>query len=261
MISAGGARRPGRRSRGRGGAGATGSRRSSTCSGAGGSRPAGARSFERVYDLTERMIPPEILAATRAERGRRAEGAPRAGGPVARHRHRARPRRLLPHQHPRRPAARRRARRGGTPGAGHRRGLDATRRSSTPRRARRAGSTRVPCSRRSTRWSGSGPAPSGSSTSATGSRSTPRRRSGCTATTSCRSCSATSSSRASTSRPTGPTACSWYGAHSRSRATTRSRSRSRWPRSSRCSAAGSASTAWSCDDHGDLAPALRSVVG
>ena len=50
-------------------------------------------------------------------------------------------------------------------------------------------------------------APSGCSASATASRSTSRRRSGCTATTCCRSCSATGWSRGSTSRPTGRPAC------------------------------------------------------
>ena len=59
------------------------------------------------------------------------------------------------------------------------------------------GSTPGRCCRRSTRWSGTATAPSGCSTSSTGSRSTRRRRSGSTATTCCRSCSATRSWRGS----------------------------------------------------------------
>ena len=72
----------------------------------------------------------------------------------------------------------------------------ASRPTSGTRRAGRAASTRARCCRRSTTWSGSASAPSGSSGCTTGSRSTRRRPNASTATTCCRSCSATTSSRA-----------------------------------------------------------------
>ena len=91
--------------------------------------------------------------------------------------------------------------------AGRGRRLGSARPGWTRTRGVPAGSGRGRCSARSTRWSGSGPGSSGSSGSATGWRTTPPRPSGCTATTCCRSCSATSWSRGSTSRPTGRPAC------------------------------------------------------
>ena len=64
-----------------GGNGATPRPRSNCCSGPATSPPATRRgSFERVYDLTERVIPPRILGAADAGRGRR---APRAWSTVA----------------------------------------------------------------------------------------------------------------------------------------------------------------------------------
>ena len=83
--------------------------------------------------------------------------------------------------------------------AGRRRRADPGRRSTAMRRpvrtcTRRRDPARVRRRRwsaRSIRWSGTAAAPSGCSTSTTGSRSTCRRRSASTATTCCRSCSAT----------------------------------------------------------------------
>ena len=183
--------------------------RSSGCSSPARSPPARARAgFERVYDLTERVLP---------RRGRSPRRRPTAADAVrelVRTAARAlgvatetRPARLLPAaarptpgrrspSWPSRRAAAGRGRRLGPPGLAGPGGAGGP-----------AGSGPGRCSARSTRWSGSGPGSSGSSASATGWRSTPRRPSGCTATTCCRSCSATSWSRGSTSRPTGRPAC------------------------------------------------------
>ena len=92
----------------------------------------------------------------------------------------------------------RRARRGGRAAAGRPSRGGRSRRTSTATRRCRGRSTPGPCSARSTRSCGTASAPSGCSTSSTGSRSTCRRRSGSTATTRSRTCSATASSAAST---------------------------------------------------------------
>ena len=86
------------------------------------------------------------------------------------------------------------------------------------------------------------------------------RRSGCTATTCCRSCSTASSSGGSTSRPTGPTACC------ASRPPTASRVRRRpWSPAARRGAALDGRLARARhrrrDVRGDLAPALRAGSG
>ena len=161
--------------------------------------------FARVYDLTERMIPAEVLAPPDA----RPSTTPDASSSTSPARYHGvgtarRPRRLPPAEH------------APSPGPlvaelveegtlipvqveGWNEPAYLHRDAHLPRRVRaRALLVAVRLA-----WSGSGPAPSGCSTSTTASRSTPRRRSGCTATTSCRSCSATASSPGSTSRPTG----------------------------------------------------------
>ena len=158
--------------------------------------------FARLYDLIERIVPAEVLAAP----------------PIPEHEAR---RQLLmlaarslgvatltdlcdyyrlnatDAQADRRRAGRRRL-----AGRPSRSTAGTSRRSSTPRPRRRAASPAAPCSPRSTRWSGSASARSACSTSTTGSRSTRRSRSGSTATTCSRSCSTASSSGGSTSRPT-----------------------------------------------------------
>ena len=148
--------------------------------------------------------PDAILAG--ADAGCRG-GAARPAAPCgagARHRERALPARLFS---PRRRGCARapcRTRRGRRARAGRRRGLEGTGLSRSRRRGCRAESRRGRSSRPSIPWSGSARAPSACSISATGSRSTRRPRSGSSAITACPSSSATVSSLASTSRPTGP---------------------------------------------------------
>ena len=129
--------------------------------------------------------------------GRHRPGPP--GRPGPRGRHRPLPVRLLPDPH--RPGA------GGDRGAGRVRRAAAggcrpagPRRASTSgtRRGCRVGSRPGRCSAPSTPWSSNAVASSSCSASTTGSRSTCRRPSGCTATTSTRSCWTPSSSPAST---------------------------------------------------------------
>ena len=155
-------------------------------------------SFERVYDLTERMIPAEWFDAPQPTPADAHKELLVRAARVARDRHRARPRRLLPAQHPRLASAARRAGRGGSADPGGGRGLGAA---GVPapraRRSRAAIDARALLSPfDSLVWERS--RTERSSTSATASRSTRRSRSGCTATTCCRSCSVTRSSRAST---------------------------------------------------------------
>ena len=100
-------RGPGPTGRGRCGTGTTARSRSSGCSSPARSpRPHRTTAFEKVYDLTERVLPAEVLRDADARPGRR---RPRAGphrGPRARRGHRARPARLLPAR-ARRPPGRR----------------------------------------------------------------------------------------------------------------------------------------------------------
>jgi len=158
-------------------------------------------SYERVYDLTERVIPAEILALPTPDEGEahralieRAAlalgvatatelsdyfrlGAKEAKSAIG----------VLVEANVLRPVA--------VPGWVRSRSCTATpagRDASRPKRF----------SPLSTRSSGSGRAPSACSASTTGSRSTPRRTSGGTATMSCPSCSATGWWRGSTSRRT-----------------------------------------------------------
>ena len=153
--------------------------------------------------------------ARAARRGRRrADAADRGGAAhaaarrraLARRGERVRPARLLPPA--RRPsrscACRSSSRRASCCRSRSRAG--ARRATSIPPRGCRAACAPARSSGRSTRSCGSARARSGSSASATGSRSTCRSPSACTATTCCRSCSATGSWRASTSRPTAAAA-------------------------------------------------------
>ena len=204
--------------------------------------------FEIRYDLPERVIPAEHLAGADADRARRRQGAGPPGRPLARRRHAARPGRLLPPALGPRPepdrsrAGRGRARRGGRADPGDGRGGPATgvppSRRAAPAPGRRArpaqpvrpgglgagahrGAVRLPLPDRDLHAG---------------------RRSASTATTCCRSSSATGSWAGSTSRPTARPGCCWCraayaepGAPARDRRGARRRAASGSP-------AGSAST-------------------
>ena len=242
---------------------ATSSARSSGCSGAGRSRRARRRGFERLYDLPERVLP--------ARGPRRADARPSRtpsasccaiAARVARRRDRAATCATTSGC----PAPRRSARVAELVEAGEllagrgrglaRAGLPAPRRAraaraSTParcvgpfdsliwERAARRAPVRLPLPDRDLRA---------------------RRPSACTATTCCRSCSATGSSRASTSRPTARRARCACRPRTPSR-TRRRRPRRSWPRSSRRWPAGSGSSASTVAPRGDLAPALAGTAG
>ncbi len=132
------------------------------------------RGFERLYDLSERVLPAEVLATQTPCRAGRDPRAGRALGDGARRRHGQRPARLLPASasRPRARLSPRWSTRSGWCRRGSRAGTSSptsTRRPSCPRRARRRGPRWC---RRSTRWCGRARAPSGCSVSTTGSRST-----------------------------------------------------------------------------------------
>ena len=101
---------------------------------------------------------------------------------------------------------------------------------------------------------GAGRGSSGCSASTTASRSTPRRPSGGSATTSCPSCSATSWSGGSISRPSGRCRRSWCGARTPSRACRTARWRRRWPASWRSWRSGSGLEQVVVEGRGELAP-------
>ena len=219
------------------------------------------RGFERLYDLPERVLPRRCRGAD-ARRGRRAARARAHRRARARRRDRARPARLLP------PAGRRRA---GAPSPSSwrrasccrsRSRAGSRRRTWTRARACRAG-VRRPRAARAVRPArvGARRASSGCSASATASRSTCPRPSACTATTCCRSCSATGSSRGSTSRPIARRARCLVQARVGGGGRRRARPRPSWPRSCRRWRGGSASSGVEVRDRGDLAGALRGAVG
>ena len=161
--------------------------------------------FERLYDLPERVIPPEHLDApepTVEEAARRAACAGRrsrtASAPSACLRDYFRMRVRADQAGARAPWSRRAS----CCRCASRAGTGRPTCTATPRC--RAGSTPARCCQPvRPAWCGSATAPSTCSTSTTASRSTSPSPSGCTATTCCRSCSATGSSAGSTSRPTG----------------------------------------------------------
>ncbi len=144
------------------------------------------RSFERVYDLTERVIPPDILSLPDVPEAE-AQASWSPSPPGARPRHGVRTPRLFP---PRR-AGRRRGHRpaggGGYPAPGRVPGWPPAylhRDATIP-----AASRPEPCSPPSTPGLGARPHRAPVRLSAIASRSTPRRRSGSTGITCCRSCS------------------------------------------------------------------------
>ena len=170
---------------------------------------AGRVNFERLYDLPERVLPDEVLAAAdaRSRRGpapsssgsrRRRSGSPPSPTWATTSACPARtPKRGWPSWPPRASSSKWRWRGG------------ALRRTCGRTPAGRAGSRRGRSSRRLTRSCGFASAPSGSSAFATGSRSTCPPPSGSTATTCSRSCSATRWWAASTSSQTARTAPCW----------------------------------------------------
>ncbi len=161
------------------------------------------RGFERFYDLPERVLPQAILdlpapAAEDAHRellriSARAHGIATAGD--LRDYFRLSPADMKGRLEELVEA--------GELFAGARRRLGQAGLSPQGRPLAREESRRAPCWRRSIRSSSNGRVPKDCSISATASRSTRRPKSASMAITSCRSCSATGSSRASTSRPTG----------------------------------------------------------
>ena len=164
------------------------------------------RGFERLYDLPERVLPAGGArhAGTRAGRG--ASRAAAHLGPRARRRDLRRPARLFPPLARRHEGPDRGTGRGRRAAAGQRRGLAAAGLSPRRRAPAAQGARRARCLRPSIRWSSSARAPNGCSTSATASRSTRRPKSASSAITSCPSCSATRSWRASickADRPAG----------------------------------------------------------
>ena len=107
--------------------------------------------FERVYDLTERVLPADGAGAADAVgRGGAARVAAHVGAGAGR-RHRGRPARLLPARRRRHQGAARRAGRGGRPAAGRRSRAGTSPPISIPPRASRAASRRARCWRRSIR--------------------------------------------------------------------------------------------------------------
>ena len=107
--------------------------------------------FERVYDLTERVLPAACAGAADAVGRGSAARAAAPVGPGAGRRHRIRPARLLSPGRRRHQGAARRAGRGGRSAAGRRSRAGTGPPISIPPRASRARSRRGPCWRRSIR--------------------------------------------------------------------------------------------------------------
>ena len=150
--------------------------------------------FERVYDVPERAIPAEVLAAPTPTEHGGPQGAARDRRAGARCRHRGRPHELLRAQRPEEPGRDRRARR--RRGARYPTAVEgwkqATYRHRDAKLPRKVEATALLDAVRQPRVAA--PARRAScSTSTTASRSTRPRRSACTATTCCRSCTATPS--------------------------------------------------------------------
>ena len=117
-----------------------------------GALTTGARvHFQRLYDLPERVLPPEVLAAHPADPEASARALVLQRGRRARCRDGAGPARLLPPRARAVAAGRRRAGRGRRAGAGRRPRAGAIRRTGCPARGSRGGSRRGRCCRRSTR--------------------------------------------------------------------------------------------------------------